>query len=146
MLIALITTRTVNWSKLANAIASDADKKSRYRRIQRFFAHFNIDFDMIAAFIFKLFFTSEGKWYLTMDRTNWMWGEADINILTLALVFKGIAIPVYWELIDNKGGNSNTKQRIHISSEKTALQGCLQIVSSLGTTGLSGLKTSGYHL
>jgi hypothetical protein len=114
MLIALITTRTVNWSKLANAIASDADKKSRYRRIQRFFAHFNIDYDMIAAFIFKLFFIPEGKWYLTMDRTNWMWGEADINILTLAVVFKGIAIPVYWELLDNKGGNSNTKQRICI--------------------------------
>ena len=114
MLIALISTRTVNWSKLANAIASEADKKSRYRRIQRFFANFNIDFDMIAVFIFKLFFISGGKWYLTMDRTNWMWGEADINILTLAVVFKGIAIPVYWELLDNKGGNSNTKQRIYI--------------------------------
>ena len=33
MLIALITTRTVNWSKLANAIASNADKKSRYPRL-----------------------------------------------------------------------------------------------------------------
>jgi hypothetical protein len=114
MLIALITTRTVNWSKLANAIASDAEPKSRYRRIQRFFAKFNIDFDMIAIFIFKLFFVTGGKWYLTMDRTNWMWGESDINILTLAIVFKGIAIPIYWELLDNKGGNSNTKQRIEI--------------------------------
>ena len=114
MLIALISTRTVNWSKIACAIASDAEQKSRYRRIQRFFAHFNIDFDMIASFVFKLFFVSGGKWYLTMDRTNWMWGEADINILTLAVVFKGIAIPIYWELLDNKGGNSNTKQRIDI--------------------------------
>lgn len=114
MLLALITTRTVNWSKLANAIASDAEQKSRYRRIQRFFEKFNIDFDVIAIFIFKLFFVRGGKWYLTMDRTNWMWGESDINILTLAIVFKGIAIPIYWELLDNKGGNSNTKQRIYI--------------------------------
>lgn len=114
MLIALITTRTVNWSKLACAIASDAEQKSRYRRIQRFFANFTINFDMIASFIFKLFFIPGGKWYLTMDRTNWMWGKSDINILTLAIVYKGIAIPIYWEMLDNRGGNSNTNQRINI--------------------------------
>jgi hypothetical protein len=46
-----------------------------------------------------------------MDRTNWKWGKADINILTLGIVFKGIAIPIYWELLD-KRGNSNTEERI----------------------------------
>lgn len=114
MMLALINTRTVNLSKVANSIASNADKKSRYRRIQRFFSIFAIDFDMIAVFIFKMFFITDGKWHLTMDRTNWMWGESDINILTLAIVFKGIAIPIYWDLLDNNGGNSNTEQRIAI--------------------------------
>src|SRR3990167_5520061 len=114
MLISLITTRTVNLSKIACSIASNAEQKSRYRRIQRFFANFNIDFDMIALFIFKMFFISSNKLYLTMDRTNWMWGESHINILTLAVVFKGIAIPVYWELLDNKCGNSKTEHRIKI--------------------------------
>lgn len=55
---------------------------------------------MIAGFIYQLFFLSGGKWYLTLDRTNWQWGKSDINILTLAIAFKGIAIPIYWELLD----------------------------------------------
>jgi hypothetical protein len=48
-----------------------------------------------------------------MDRTNWQWGKFDINILTLAVVFKGIVIPLYWELLD-KRGNSDTQERIDI--------------------------------
>jgi hypothetical protein len=111
MLLALLVTRTVNLNKIACAMSSPADTSSRYRRLQRFFAEVTIDFDMIASFIFRLFFVTSGRWYLTMDRTNWKWGKADINILTLAIVFKGIAIPIYWELLDKKG-NSNTQERI----------------------------------
>jgi Transposase DDE domain len=48
---------------------------------------------------------------LTLDRTNWQWGKKNINILMLAVVYKGIAIPIYWLLLNNKG-NSNTKERI----------------------------------
>lgn len=111
MLLALIIVRTVNLNKIACAISSNTEQTSRYRRLQRFFADFSIDFDMIAGFIFQLFFISGEKWYLTMDRTNWQWGKSDINILTLAIVFKGIAIPIYWELLDKKG-NSDTPERI----------------------------------
>lgn len=111
MLLALIVSQTVNISKISVLFSSNAKKLSRYRRIQRFFAWFVIDYDMIAAFIFRLFFINGGKWYLTIDRTNWKWGDANINILTLAIAFKGIAIPIYWELLD-KRGNSDTSERI----------------------------------
>ena len=113
MLLALLSTRTINLNKIACSTSSNTEQTSRYRRIQRFFANFAIDFDMIAGFIFKLFFVQGGKWYLTMDRTNWKWGKSNINILTLAVVFKGIAIPLYWELLDKKG-NSDTLERIYI--------------------------------
>lgn len=111
MLLALLVTRTVNLNKIACSMSSPADKSSRYRRLQRFFAEVTIDFEMIASFIFRLFFVTNGCWYLTMDRTNWKWGKADINILTLGIAFKGIAIPIYWELLD-KRGNSDTEERI----------------------------------
>jgi hypothetical protein len=48
---------------------------------------------------------------LTLDRTNWRWGKKNINILVLAVVYKGIAIPIYWLLL-NKRGNSKTRERI----------------------------------
>jgi Transposase DDE domain len=111
MLLALIVSRTVNLNKIACVIPSEAEQASRYRRLQRFFAEFTIDFDRIAGFVFQLFFLSGGKWYLTIDRTNWRWGKTDINILTLAIAFKGIAIPIYWDLLDSKG-NSDTSERI----------------------------------
>jgi hypothetical protein len=111
MLLALMATRTINLSKLACALMSDAMQLSRYRRLQRFFAQFHIDYDRIAGFIFRLFFVAGGQWYLTMDRTNWQWGKSDINILTLGIAFKGTAIPIYWMLLEKKG-NSDTPERI----------------------------------
>ena len=42
--------------------------------LQRFFSEMTIDFEMIASFIFRLFFVTNGCWYLTMDRTNWIDG------------------------------------------------------------------------
>ena len=46
-----------------------------------------------------------------MDRTNWQWGKKNINILMLSITYKGIAIPLFWSLLDKKG-NSNTSERI----------------------------------
>lgn len=113
MLLALFATRTVNLNKLACVIFGEAQQASRFRRIQRFFSKFPLDYKQIASFIFKLFFVSGGQWYLSMDRTNWRWGKSDINILMLGIVFKGTAIPIYWMLLDKKG-NSDTAERIDL--------------------------------
>jgi hypothetical protein len=59
----------------------------------------------------RLFGFLETDYELTLDRTNWRWGKKNLNILVLAVVYKGIAIPIYWLLL-NKRGNSNTKERI----------------------------------
>lgn len=56
MLLALFAVRTVNLRELTVAFSSDALIDSRYKRIKRFFSKFKIDFDVIACWIFKLFF------------------------------------------------------------------------------------------
>jgi hypothetical protein len=80
--------------------------------LQRFIsdAH-SVDYDGVARFIMYLFGFLATDYELTLDRTNWQWGKKDINILMLAMVYKGIAIPIYWLLL-NKKGNSTTKERI----------------------------------
>src|ERR1700677_1084102 len=113
MLLSLIVTRTVNLNKLACIILGSATQLSRYRRLQRFFSQFKFDYMQIAGFIFQWFFVPGGRWYLTVDRTNWQWGKADINILTLGIAFKGTAIPIFWMLLDKKG-NSDTAERIEL--------------------------------
>lgn len=91
----LLATRTVNLNKLTCVVFGDALQSLRYRRIQRFFSKFPLDYQQIAGFIFQLFFVGGGQWYLSMDRTNWRWGKSDINILMLGIVFKRTtAIPI----------------------------------------------------
>jgi len=58
-----------------------------------------------------LFSFTENDYYLSLDRTNWKWGKTNINLLVLAVVYRGTAIPVYW-LPLNKRGNSNTRERM----------------------------------
>lgn len=108
MLLALFVARTVNLSEIAVVMASNAEVASRYKRLQRFFRHFRVDYNVIAKFIFNLFFSGK-KVYLTIDRTNWFWGKAKINMLTLAVAYEGVAIPILWCLL-NKAGNATAKE------------------------------------
>lgn len=110
MLIALMSVSTVNLTQLALIFPSRAQIPSRYRRIQRFFSGHWIDYNDVARFIMKLFGFTETDFYLSLDRTNWKWGGVNINLLVLAVVYRGAAIPVYW-LPLNKRGNSNSRER-----------------------------------
>jgi hypothetical protein len=111
MLIGLLKLRSINLTELATGFPGGALKESRYRRIQRFIGEHFLNFDTVAQFIMQLFGFLETDYDLALDRTNWKWGEKNINILMLAVVYKGVAIPLYWLLLDKKG-NSNTRERI----------------------------------
>ena len=71
------------------------------------------------------FFPDEAV-YLSMDRTNWKWGRANINILMLSVVYKGVAIPLLWKAL-NKQGNSNTQERIDLMNRYQELFGVSSI-------------------
>ena len=71
MLLALIRLKQVNLTQLALGFASEADTKSRYRRLQRFFQGVIFDYDVIATLIIDLFGFTNPSYYLTLDRTNW---------------------------------------------------------------------------
>ena len=56
---------------------------------------------------------------LTLDKTNWKWGKRNIDFLMLAIVYRVIALPILWTLL-NKRGNSDTKERIALSQRVMA--------------------------
>ena len=111
LLLALFRAQQMNLARLAVAMGGEADSQSRYRRLQRFFQQVHFDYDVIARLIMQMFGFDTCSFYLTLDRTNWKWGQKNLNLLTLAVVYKGTAIPVYW-LVLNKRGNSNQRERI----------------------------------
>jgi hypothetical protein len=121
MLLALFAVRTVNLSEIAVGFTSKASVTSRYKRLQRFFRQFTLDYTCMARWIFKLF-SPRQKIYLTIDRTNWFWGKAKINVLTLGMAYEGAAIPLLWNLLD-KAGNATAAEHQAILERFVAIFG-----------------------
>ena len=109
MVHALCVVQTVSLHKLAAGMPSDVGRDSNMRRLQRFLAKYVLDLDVIAKMIFSLLPAKTGL-VLSMDRTNWKFGEFNINILMLGVPYKGIAFPLLFKLM-SKRGNSNCKER-----------------------------------
>src|ERR1700749_4507810 len=61
MLLGLFAVKVVNLQEIALAFQSKAKVSSRYRRLQRFFSAFDIDYIAIARWIFKLFVHGDKK-------------------------------------------------------------------------------------
>lgn len=150
MLMALFKVRTINLTELACGFSSNATIDSRYKRIKRFFKDFKIDFSLVASWVVQLFGLKNKPLYLSMDRTNWQWGKKNINILMLSINYKGIAIPLFWSLLDKKG-NSNTKERIAIMERfimqfgKDNLAGLLADREFIGSDWFQWLRTERIH-
>ncbi|MEM1009544.1 MAG: IS4 family transposase [Myxococcota bacterium] len=127
ILLALLKSKTVNLSELANTCSGTAGKESKYRRIQRFLANYPFCFDTIAFLIGG--WLPKGQWVLSLDRTNWKFGQTNINFLVLGVVHGGTAaVPLLWMLLTKKG-NSNTTERIRLMTRFIKLFGVQRIAS-----------------
>jgi hypothetical protein len=125
-LIALIQVRSVNLTEIADVFPGRAKAASHYKRIQRFLRGFQISYAVIAVLLVALIGVPS-PWVLTLDRTDWQLGKTPLNILVLGIVYKGVAIPVLWTMLEKKG-NSNTQERIAIVAEFVRLFGTSRIL------------------
>ena len=103
----LCKVQTVNFEKIANAFDSGSKAASSLRRVQRFVSGFTLESDLIAKLIFGLL-PEKGKYTLTIDRTNWKFGQTNINIFMLGVVYKGVAFPLLFSML-NKRSNLTVK-------------------------------------
>lgn len=150
LLHALCVVQTVSLHKLADAMPTAVDKDSNLRRLQRFFAKYVLDLDIIARMIFSLLPVKTGL-VLSMDRTNWKFGEFNINILMLGITYKGIAFPLIFSLLP-KRGNSNWNERrkimelLSVFSERNASTVLWQTASSSERNGQGGSTAVAYGI
>ena len=70
----------------------------------------NFTMELVSKLIFNLLPKKENL-TLIMDRTNWKFGEVNINILMIGISYKNVAIPLLFKMLD-KQGNSHTEERI----------------------------------
>jgi len=122
---ALCKVQTVSFEKLALSFDSGVNVDSSLRRIQRFMSSYLLDTDIIARLVFALL-PHEPPYRLAMDRTNWKFGSVDINILVIAIVYKGVAFPILFKMMP-KFGNSSTLERIGLMKRYIHLFGAESI-------------------
>ncbi len=119
----LIKGRSVQFIEVANHMSTQVKTESNLRRIQEFIANYALDYEQIALLL-CCFLPSKGQVTLAIDRTNWQFGECDINFLVISAYCQGAAIPIWFELLEDKqGGNSNEPERIEL------LGACLKLLS-----------------
>ena len=139
---ALSKVQSVCFEKLAISFDTDVKYESSLRRIQRFMSAYLLDTDIIARLVFALL-PHKPPYRLAMDRTNWKFGSANINILVIAIVYDGVAFPVIYKLMP-KFGNSSTNDRIELMDRYINLFGIKAIDCLLADREFVGDKWLAY--
>jgi hypothetical protein len=118
---ALCKVQNVCFEKLAIAFDTSVSVGSSLRRIQRFMSDFVLDMDLITKIIYSLIPKTD-KVRLVLDRTNWKFGNTNINILMLGITYKGVAFPLMFKML-SKFGNSSSDERIELINKYIKLFG-----------------------
>ncbi len=105
--------RSVQFGEIAFFFNEKVKEESNMRRIQSFFADYELNYTQLAILLIS--FIPHTKYRICIDRTNWMFGNKDINVLALTIYYKGTSIPIIFEMLDKKG-NSNQEERIDLLS------------------------------
>lgn len=124
-ILAVIAAGSVQISQIAYFLDNKGKYESTIRRIELFFQKFPFPEDLFVRFWFS--FLKSDKVILTMDRTNRQFGDININILMLAARFQGLAIPLFFILL-NKRGNSNQNERVELMKKYIDMFGVDSIV------------------
>ena len=126
MIFALIKSKNVQIHRLSGEFSDLSVQADSHRvRIQRFLKNSNLSCAQVAQFIAKTR-SSEERWVLALDRTNWQFGTHNYNLLTLSIVVDGSAIPLFVTMLD-KQGNSDIKERKAIMQQFCQIFGAERI-------------------
>ena len=112
LLIGLIKSRSVQFCEIADKINTPILPSSIERRIQDFFQ--KVGFDYSQLILFFLGFIHHERLTLSIDRTEWDFGKTQINILCVVVSIGKMAVPLYFEMLENNSGNSNYAVRIEL--------------------------------
>ena len=129
--IGLIKSRNVQFREVAEHLNDDALPASNETRIQNFFRAVTLDYLAFMQLIINLL-PATGKLRLCIDRTEWDFGQCPVNILLVTVGSGTWHVPLYWELLDNRSGNSNAAQRIAVLEKCVTLLGRERIGLVLG--------------
>ena len=130
-LLSLIKVRKVQFCEVGSVLNDSVLDKSNEARIAYFFRNVSVDYDSCALFLSSIF-PAHQKLDIIIDRTTWSFGNKTWNILMVLAYNRKFSLPLYWEFLDNQGGNSDSKVRITVLEKVVNLLGKHRIAMVLG--------------
>lgn len=118
----IIKSRSVTFSEIADKMTRPIKVESLERRIQDFFEKVSINYSQLI--LLYLSFIHHKKLTLSIDRTEWDFGKTQVNFLCVVASIGKMAVPLYFEMLDNKSGASNYEDRIRV------LQNIIKVIGS----------------
>lgn len=137
--VALINVGKVQFSALAQHFNDKAKVASNETRIEDFFREVSLDYAVFAQLLLS-FLPKTGKFRLCIDRTEWNFGRCEVNILLISVGCGDMQLPLYWELLANRSGNSNAENRIALVEQCVRLLGKDRIGVLIGDREFVGHK------
>jgi hypothetical protein len=142
MVALLLDRQTVCLWKLKGSVGkflgnTDTDTLSHYKRIKRWFSR-SLDYKYVWVVLlnYAISLLSKSTQVLIVDGSSWQWGGKKYHFLTLSILYRGVAIPVYWMELA-KLGISSQKQR------KVLLKAALKVVNLTGKVLIAGREYIG---
>lgn len=116
---AVVVVRGVTVTTVASVLNPKVLLESNEKRIGRFFKQVELEGESFARLMLSLL-PAKDKLILTLDRTTWELGSVCINVLMSGIAYKGLAFPLLWVLLDEKG-NSDTNERLALVDKMLTL-------------------------
>ena len=107
-LVALLTARKISLHQVTQLMPGEQNPEANRQQIRRCLDHESLTPQSWARAIAALL--PRTKWVLALDRTQWKRGDTTLNLLVLAVVVHGCAVPLLWKVMPDCGA-SDTAQR-----------------------------------
>lgn len=133
----LINSRKVQFRAVAQHLNDAVAIASNEKRIEDFFRDVSLNYLAVATLLLR-FLPTKGKCRLCLDRTEWNFGKCEVNLLVVTVGCGPIQLPFYWELLDNRSGNSAAGDRIHLLQQCIALLGKERVGLVIGDREFGG--------
>lgn len=121
--VGLIKSKNVQFCQVAQHLNDQAKVSSNEVRIQDFFREVTLNYQHVAILLLSLL-SSKKKLRLCIDRTEWDFGLHQANILMVVVSDGTITVPLCWEMLNNRSGNSSCHQRNNL------LANCIELIGA----------------
>jgi Transposase DDE domain len=122
MVALLLDRQTVCLWKLKGSVGkflgnTHTDSRSHYQRIKRWFKQ-SLDYKYVWLVLLQcaIGLLNKATELLILDGSSWQWGGKQYHFLTLSVLYKGVAIPIYWIELAKLGISSQSQRKVLLES------------------------------